>query len=364
MDQLPQKLRRIMSGRINPPSLLWRLTGEIILLLTLGIGGVTLALGWELQRLPPTLKRDGRLLTIMAHLKIIGVLSLGTTATLATLSIRRSLLPLREMAQIYTAQLKPYPLGLKRLPKEIKTLARNWNNLLARFAQGKEKQQQLTNDLAHELRTPLSMIYGYLQRTQQRGEHLSDSQKEALDMAVEEAERMVQLLEDWLELIRSDGGVVPRPVGPLLLNDLLPEVAGTMAKLEQRTIQVQVPPWPVWVRAEPGQLRQVFHGLLENAIQYSQADKSIFLELTRWEDWAMIRVRDRGCGIPLSQQSLIFDPFYRVDPSRSRTTGGAGLGLSLVKGLVEGMGGEITVQSELNRGSTFTVKLPLVGAKP
>jgi signal transduction histidine kinase len=249
------------------------------------------------------------------------------------------------------------------MPKEIKTLAQNWNKLLAKMAETREKQQQLTNDLAHELRTPLSMVYGYLQRTQQRSENLTDSQKEALDMAVEEAERMVQLLQKWLDLTRVDNSIVPLSRESLLLNDLLKEVTEMTEKFEHRLIQLHLPRFPVKVKAERNQLMQILSHLLENAMQYSDASEPVTVRLTQAEDWAIIAVSDRGCGIPLSQQSCIFDPFYRVDPSRTSATGGAGLGLSLVKRLVESMGGEIAVQSQPSEGSTFILKLPILGAK-
>jgi signal transduction histidine kinase len=207
------------------------------------------------------------------------------------------------------------------------------------------------------------MVYGYLQRNQQRSENLTDSQKEALDMAVEEAERMAQLLQDWLNLTRSDNSVMALQMESLLLNDLVTEVAEMTEKFEHREIQLHIPPFPVSVKAERNQLMQILSHLLENAIQYSEAREPVTVRLTQAEDWAVIQVSDRGCGIPLSQQSRIFDPFYRVDPSRTRATGGAGLGLSLVKRLVENMGGEISVQSEPGEGSTFILKLPILGVK-
>jgi signal transduction histidine kinase len=108
---------------------------------------------------------------------------------------------------------------------------------------------------------------------------------------------------------------------------------------------------------------QAFSHLLENALQYSDASEPVTIRLTQAGGWAVIEVSDRGCGIPLSQQSRIFDPFYRVDPSRTRATGGAGLGLSLVKRSVENIGGKISLQSEPGEGSTFILKLPILGEK-
>jgi signal transduction histidine kinase len=98
--------------------------------------------------------------------------------------------------------------------------------------------------------------------------------------------------------------------------------------------------------------------LVDNAVKYSLAGQPIILKLEAREQQAVIQVCDRGVGIPLQDQSRIFERFYRVDESRSRMSGGHGLGLAIVKTLVEGMRGSITVQSKLGEGSTFTITLP------
>jgi signal transduction histidine kinase len=363
MDKFPQKLGKIIIARVAPSSLQFRLTVGVILSLMLGIGSLTLWISWELKQLSIAFNEDMRLWAAIQQLKKVSILSFATTATFTTWFIWRSLLPWRQIADISTSELKPYSFQLTKMPKEIKNLARNWNRILDKLAETREKQQQLIDDLAHELRTPLSLVYGYLQRTQQRSENLTDSQKEALDMAVEEAERMVQLLQKWLNLTRSDNIIIPWSMESLLLNDLLAEVTEMTAKFKHREIQLHLPHFPVSVRANRDQIAQILSHLLENALQYSEEREPIIVRLTQAEDWAVIAVSDRGCGIPLSQQSRIFDPFYRVDPSRNRGKGGAGLGLSLVKRLVEGMGGEIAVQSQPGEGSTFILKLPILGAK-
>jgi signal transduction histidine kinase len=336
MENLLRKLGKVVKARIDTTSLQFRLSFGVILILTLGIGSLSLWMGWELKQLLIIFNHDIRLLAAIQHLKTMSILSIATTATLTTWWLWRSLFPWRQ----------------------------NWNRLLARLSETREQQRQFTNDLAHELRTPLSMVYGYLQRTQQRSENLTDSQKEALAMAVEEAERMIQLLQDWLELARSDNSVIALHKESLLLNDLVREVAEMTEKFEHRHIERQISASPIPIQADRNQLMQVLSHLLENAIQYSDESEPVTVQLTQSEDWAVIQVSDRGCGIPLSQQSRIFDPFYRVDPSRTRATGGPGLGLSLVKRLVESMGGKITVQFKPGEGSNFILTLPILGAKP
>jgi signal transduction histidine kinase len=104
---------------------------------------------------------------------------------------------------------------------------------------------------------------------------------------------------------------------------------------------------------------QVLTQLIDNAAKYSDAIEPITLKLSQTDRWAVIQLCDKGCGIALADQRSIFEPFHRVDPSRARSTGGVGLGLSIVKSLVEGMEGQVTVQSTPGIGSTFSITLPL-----
>jgi signal transduction histidine kinase len=209
------------------------------------------------------------------------------------------------------------------------------------------------------------MVYAYLKRSQQKNHHLNDSQQEALAMAVEDAERMTQIVQDLIALARADSSSsMPFEMESLILNDLVTEVAQMTEKFDHRSIRVKVAPFPVIVKADRNYLMQVLSHLVNNALKYSDPAELTILKLTQSNDWAVIEVIDRGCGIPQSEQSRIFEPFYRIDPSRTRSTGGVGLGLYIVKRLVESMNGSIEVRSQPNEGSIFIVKLPIVGATP
>ncbi|MDV3000855.1 MAG: Signal transduction histidine-protein kinase ArlS [Chroococcopsis gigantea SAG 12.99] len=361
MGQFLNKLGTIVKKAITPASIQFRLTLEITTILVIGFGIFTLWTSQELKRVCLAISDNGRLEEVSGHMTSMSLLLILAMTILASLSIARSLSPLRQMTNIYRSELKPYPIQSAGMPREIKTLARNWNRLLEIFTEAGEQQRQLANDLAHELRTPLSMIYGFLQRTQQRSENLTPSQKESLDMAVEDARRMIQLLQNWLDLTRSDEGAIPMPLEVVSLNELLREVVEMTRKLERRPIALESPSFEIPVKVDRKRIMQILSHLLENAIQYSDAGEPVTAKLTQVEDRAVIEIIDRGCGISPSEQSRIFDPFYRVDPSRTRSTGGAGLGLSLVKRSVEKMGGEISVRSQLGKGSTFILELPIVG---
>ncbi|MEH2463303.1 sensor histidine kinase [Nostoc sp.] len=133
-------------------------------------------------------------------------------------------------------------------------------------------------------------------------------------------------------------------------------------KFKHWAINLEVVPFPVKIKAEWNQLIQVLSHLISNAVKYSDVG-DLTLQLTQASGWAIIQVSDKGDGIHLSQQSRIFEPLYQVDPSRARATGKAGLGLSIVKHLAEGMGGKIAILSNPGYGSTFILTLPALGAK-
>lgn len=141
-------------------------------------------------------------------------------------------------------------------------------------------------------------------------------------------------------------------------NDLVEEVVMMAKKYSDRTITIESEIYPIEIKTDYSRFKQVLLNLIDNAIKYSDADTPIIFKLDRFQDRAIIQVCDKGYGIPLQQQARIFERFYRVDESRSHTTGGCGLGLSIVKTLVEGMGGSVSVESKLGEGSMFIISLP------
>jgi len=249
-------------------------------------------------------------------------------------------------------------LQLSHAPSEVKALAQTFNHMLLRLSEAWEQQRQFVSNVSHELRTPLTVVLGYLHSVLRRSNQLNDYQKEALETAAAEAERTVHLLQDLLDLARADSGYMHYHVEPVMLNGLVAEVASMAEKFSNRFIQVEASK-PVEALADRDRLKQVLINVVDNAVKYSELDQAIELRVERLEQQAMIQIRDRGVGIPLQDQSRIFERFYRVDEARARSTGGHGLGLAIVKTLVEGMGGSVTVRSKPGEGSVFTITLPL-----
>jgi heavy metal sensor kinase len=297
---------------------------------------------------------------------IQGLTAVCILATLATIlaiamRIRRSLQPLQEMSRmagaISAADLNNAQLQLNNAPTEVKELAQTFNMMLSRLGDAWEQQRQFIGNISHELRTPLTVVSGYLQSLLRRSNNLNDYQREALETAGAEANRTIKLLQDLLDLARADSGYTRYHLAPILLNDLVSEVADLTEKLGDRSIQV-VAKVNVEAMVDRDRLKQVLINLLDNAIKYSEAAQPIELIVEQIDRQAIIRVRDRGIGIPLQDLSRIFERFYRVDENRARTTGGYGLGLAISKTLVEGMGGKIMVRSTVGEGSEFSIVLP------
>jgi signal transduction histidine kinase len=179
-------------------------------------------------------------------------------------------------------------------------------------------------------------------------------------MATSEADRTIQLLQDLLTLARIDNGQMRFQMEKVPLKAFVQEVMSLTEQYHDRAVLYEGTTDPVFVNVDVNRLKQVLLNLIDNAVKYSEPEQPVLLNLETKENTALLAVRDYGIGIPFAQQSRIFERFYRVDDARSRSTGGTGLGLPIVKTLVEGMNGKITVTSQLGVGTTFTVSFPLV----
>lgn len=277
--------------------------------------------------------------------------------------IRRALQPLEQMSQVASAvsadDLSGAKLELHRAPDEILGLAQAFNEMLVRLSGSWEQQRQFVGNVSHELRTPLAVITGYLQSLLRRGDNLSPHQQQAVATASAEAERTIRMLQDLLDLARVDNGNLHFRLSPIMLNTLVVEVAEMSQKVSHRPIKVLATDEDVIACADQDRLQQVLINLVDNAIKYSAPDQSVELILEKTEQQAVIHVQDRGIGIPLAHQQRIFERFYRVDESMTRSRDGTGLGLAIAKSLIEGMDGRICLRSKPGEGSLFTITLPL-----
>jgi signal transduction histidine kinase len=291
--------------------------------------------------------------TLINSLRVATLVGISTLALLFTLLIWRSLRPLRRMGQFGADGIE-----LDQAPSEVKDLVQAFSQLSSRLIETGEQQRHFTDSMSHELRTSLSMVYGYLQSTLRRGDNLTDPQKNALEVAVSETERTIQLLSTLLDLAKANQGAMTFHLTPLELTQWVQTTQWIISP--PFTLNLDLPSSPLTLQTDPEKLHQIIQQLLTNATQFTQATHPVTLTLTRQAQEAVIQVSDRGPGIPPAEQTRIFDPFYRLEASRCRTTGGIGLGLAIVKTLTESMGGRVAVQSTLGEGSTFEIRFPLV----
>jgi len=240
---------------------------------------------------------------------------------------------------------------------ELSRLTRTYNALTERLAQSWSQQRQFVSAVSHELQTPLTLVSGSLKRVIRKAPELEPQLVQRLHDAEEETIGMQQLLNDLLDLSRSDSGRLQVKQEPVDLRPLLEEVVRAQGTALGRDITLQLPEQTTStaVLGDPARLRQILLNLIENAHKYSPAEQPIQLRLKSTATGLLLEVEDRGIGIPLQDQAYVFDRFHRG----SNTTGqsGSGVGLSVVKLLLEAMDGSIKVNSEPGMGSCFGINL-------
>ncbi|TAF02469.1 MAG: sensor histidine kinase [Nostocales cyanobacterium] len=301
-------------------------------------------------------------MAMIRSLAIASILVIILICVAIAFYIQHSLQPLRQLNQM-TAVISLSDLGqaqlyLENAPTEVKELTNTFNMMLSRLAQSWEQERQFVSNVSHELRTPLTIVNGYLQSILRRQNNLNPNQIEALETASMETERTIRLLQDLLDLARADSGYLHLRKELCLLNDLVTEVVSMAEKYSGRVIKIESINQAIEAKIDYNRLKQILLNLIDNAVKYSPADTPIIIKLNLQGEEALIQVCDYGYGIPLQHQSRIFARFYRVDEARTSTTGGCGLGLSIVKTFVESMGGKVSVRSRLGEGSIFTISLP------
>ncbi|MBF2056776.1 MAG: HAMP domain-containing histidine kinase [Cyanobacterium sp. T60_A2020_053] len=254
-------------------------------------------------------------------------------------------------------KLKEVSLKFNQAPTEVRKLALTIEELLLKIGESWDNQEQLLSNVSHELRTPLTIVSGYLQSLLRRGDNLTKTQKEALTIANSEAGRTVQLLQDLLELARADSGNIKLQMEIVKLSELLREIIPMAQQYSQRQITLSIEDQNINIKVDINRFKQIFLNLLDNAIKYSSDDTLIEIRVSKKED-IIIEIEDHGIGIPLAYQNRIFERFYRMDEARTRYDSGSGLGLAIVKTLVLAMNGNISLISQPQKGTIFTLKFP------
>lgn len=220
------------------------------------------------------------------------------------------------------------------------------------------------NAVSHELRTPLSSILGYAEFLEdEMGGELTPEQRKYVAGISNGADRLRHLVDDLLDFARLEAGtfrMAPQEVDlhqvvDMALRSLEPQVASAGVSLE-----TDLPPGPLNVRIDPARVEQIILNLVGNSIKFTTTGGHIKVSLKRQNDELILAVQDTGIGIAADCLPRIFEKFFQVDPSMTRTRGGAGLGLSIAKALAEAHGGRIQAESTPGEGSTFWFTLPML----
>lgn len=250
-------------------------------------------------------------------------------------------------------------------PTELQNLGQTFNTMAANLQAAEQQRRNLVADVAHELRTPLSNIQGYLEAI---NDGLLQPDPPTLNALQQQTAHLVALVEDLRLLAQAEAGALQlhRTLSPL--DELLSEaVAAFRPRAEAKDLPLSLTVAPnipsLWF--DQTRIRQVIGNLLENAIMHTPPGGAVSVTAAPTDNAAVsVAVQDRGPGIAAADLPHIFDRFYRVDPSRARSTGGVGLGLTIARQLVQAHGGHIQAQSQPGCGAVFTFTLPLTGNPP
>ncbi len=242
---------------------------------------------------------------------------------------------------------------------EVGRLAQTFDALLTRLDEAFRRQRQFTADASHELRTPLAIIKGDIGVTLER-RRSADEYEQLLGGLDEEVDRLTRLVEDLLLLARADAGqplLEREPVELVSLLCVVTDQVRALAAANAVTLAVHVPA-SLPVNGDTDKLLRLFLNLLDNAIKYTPPGGQVILRASQQAEQAQVEVVDSGPGIPPEQVAQIFERFYRADASRTRASGGAGLGLAIARWIAEAHGGGIEARSAVGGGTTFRVWLP------
>ena len=250
---------------------------------------------------------------------------------------------------------------------ERRTLEEELRHHVAQLADADRRKDEFLAMLAHELRNPLAPIRHALPLLKS-GVLDKDSHNEAINVVNRQVDHMVRLVDDLLDVSRILRGTIDLKKEPVELATIINRAVETSQPLiyaQSHQLSMSLPPEPVWLLADSVRMAQVLANLLNNAAKYTDPNGEIRITAERVPEGVNIRISDTGIGIPPELLSRVFDIFTQVDQSIARAQGGLGIGLTLVKSLVEMHGGKVTASSGgLGQGSEFTVWLPVIEHQP
>jgi signal transduction histidine kinase len=254
-----------------------------------------------------------------------------------------------------------------RGPHEVQDLTRAFNAMISRVESSQKSQRDFVANVSHELKTPLTSIQGFAQAMLDDTADTPEARKQAAQIIYDEAGRMHRMALDLLDLARLEGGIADLEMSPVDIGVLLRSVVEKFIPQAQKAgirLQTNIPENLPTLLGDGDRLAQVVTNLVDNALKFTPVNGQVTLSTVNIGAEMEISVTDTGPGVPEEAVARIFDRFYQVDPSRAggETAAGrrgAGLGLAIVQEIVQVHGGRIGVRSEVGRGTTFVIHLPI-----
>lgn len=268
--------------------------------------------------------------------------------------------PIRELTQA-TRNMTNGRLGEQvpvRSQDEIGELARSFNKMSADLARSFELRKQMTADIAHELRTPLSLILGHAEGVK---DGVLKPTRKTFEIIREEAEHLEQLVNDLRILSLADAGELTVEFQPVNVNDFMSDIHAhylTLFTQKRIALNLELAPDILTANLDPSRFAQVLNNILDNALRHTREGGRVELKTQLAENRIQLSVKDSGEGVASEEAAHLFDRFYRADQSRNRNDGGSGLGLAIAKSIVEMHGGRIWAESEKGKGLKVVIELP------
>ncbi len=246
---------------------------------------------------------------------------------------------------------------------ELDELAQSIHSMARRLDHQEHLRKRLTSDIAHELRTPLSTINSHLEAFM---DGIWEPTPQRLALLQDEIRRLTNLIRDLGDLSYLESGELQMTMKPVDLSQLLHDVMGNFEPLfhaDEKTLESQIQNG-IFVRGDRDRLHQVFINLTANGLKYTDNGGTVQITLTAEDHEVLVRIRDDGIGISPSDLPFVFERFYRSDLSRSRSTGGKGIGLTIARAVVEAHSGTIAISSVPGKGTEVTVRLLPITTNP
>jgi signal transduction histidine kinase len=250
----------------------------------------------------------------------------------------------------------------QELDQEMEQLVSSFNRMIERLEQSFAHINEFSSHVAHELKTPLAIIKNELELALNAG-NLKEEEERVMTVALKEVDRLIKITKDLLLLAKLEYKLNIFKMEEMDLTGFLKDIyqhSKVLASEKNIGLELEILDHPIRIRGDAVHLRRVFFNLVHNAVKFTPPDGQIKIINEVRENKAFVSVKDTGIGIAVADQTRIFEKFYRIRRADQEDVGGNGLGLCMARAIARTHGGDITFQSEVSKGSIFTVVLPIL----